>query len=66
MTHTGKSNPKEIIQNRACGYEFTNSNVLENRDPMQPTARKGAGTLVSTLAEIKNTPHGKPPSAIRS
>ncbi len=52
MTHTGESNPTQVISNRSSGYQVTDEGVLENRDAMQPSACKGAGTLVSTLADM--------------
>ncbi len=52
MTHTRESDPTQIIPNRAAGYRVLESGQLEVRDPMQPTACLGAGTLVSTLEDM--------------
>lgn len=52
MTHTRESDPTQIIPNRAAGYQALESGVWEVRDPMQPTACLGAGTLVSNLEDM--------------
>jgi len=52
MTHTRESDPTQIIPNRAAGYRVLDSGIWEVRDPMQPTACLGAGTLVSTLEDM--------------
>ena len=51
MTHTRESDPWAVIPNRAVGYQLLNG-VIQNRDAMQPTACKGAGTLVSTIEDM--------------
>lgn len=52
MPHTRESDPWAIIPNRAAGYMLTEQDELVNRDPMQPTACLGAGTIVSTIADM--------------
>ena len=51
MAHTRQSDPSDIILNRCAGYQIVN-NVLHNRDPMQPSACLGAGTIVSTIGDM--------------
>ena len=52
MSHTRESDPTAIIPKRASGYQVNASGEWEVRDPMQPTACLGAGTLVSTLEDM--------------
>jgi D-alanyl-D-alanine carboxypeptidase len=52
MSHTRESDPTAIIPNRASGYRNNDSGAWEVRDPMQPSACLGAGTLVSTLEDM--------------
>jgi D-alanyl-D-alanine carboxypeptidase len=52
MTHTRESDPWVIIPNRASGYMFTDKGEIVNRDPMQPTACLGAGTIISTIGDM--------------
>lgn len=51
MIHTRTSEPVDVIPHRAAGYEYKNGR-LENRDPMQPSAAGGAGTIVSTVGDL--------------
>ncbi|RYG43312.1 class A beta-lactamase-related serine hydrolase [bacterium] len=51
MAHTRESDPTGIIPDRVQGYRFYNGG-LEVRDPMQPSACLGAGTLVSNLEDM--------------
>jgi CubicO group peptidase (beta-lactamase class C family) len=51
MTHTRESDPSAVIPNRAAGYERTKDGYI-NRDAMQPSACKGAGTMVSTVEDM--------------
>ncbi|MGC4047834.1 MAG: serine hydrolase domain-containing protein [Armatimonas sp.] len=52
MTHTRESDPWALIPNRAAGYMLTDKGELANRDPMQPSACLGAGTIVSTIGDM--------------
>ena len=51
MSESRDSEPGELIPNRAAGYAIEGK-AYRNRDPMQPTACKGAGTLVSTVTDM--------------
>lgn len=51
MAHSGESDPWRVVPDRALGYQFLNGKLL-NRDVMQPSACKGAGTLVSTIEDM--------------
>jgi CubicO group peptidase (beta-lactamase class C family) len=51
MLESRESDPAAIIPNRASGYALE-GRTLQNRDPMQPSAGKGAGTLVSTISDL--------------
>jgi len=51
MLQTRTSEPLDIIPRRSAGYAYEQER-LQNRDPMQPTATGGAGTLVSTLGDL--------------
>lgn len=50
MMHTRTSEPGEVIENRAAGYEYRGT--FRNRDAMQPSATGGAGMLVSTIGDM--------------
>jgi CubicO group peptidase (beta-lactamase class C family) len=52
MTSSRESDPWAVITNRASGYMLTDSGERVNRDPMQPSACLGAGTIVSTLGDM--------------
>lgn len=51
MDHTRESDPTAVIPNRSAGYQVKDG-VLQNRDPMQPSAILGAGALVSTVGDL--------------
>lgn len=51
MLESRDSDPVVIIPHRAAGYALERKS-LENRDAMQPSACKGAGTLVSTVLDM--------------
>ncbi len=51
MVESRESDPPAVIPNRADGYALEAKTIV-NRDPMQPTACKGAGTLVSTVLDL--------------
>jgi len=52
MKNTRESDPTAIIPYRAAGYQVAKDGTLSNRDAMQPSACKGAGTLVSNIADM--------------
>lgn len=52
MTHTRESDPWAVIPNRASGYMLNDTGEIVNRDPMQPTACLGAGTIISTIGDM--------------
>jgi D-alanyl-D-alanine carboxypeptidase len=52
MTRTRESDPWAVIPDRASGYMLTDKGEMVNRDPMQPTACLGAGTIISTIGDM--------------
>jgi CubicO group peptidase (beta-lactamase class C family) len=51
MAESRDTDPRTVIPHRAAGYALTGK-IFGNRDPMQPSACKGAGTLVSTVLDL--------------
>ena len=52
MAHTRESDPWAVIPDRASGYMLTDNSEIVNRDPMQPSACLGAGTIISTVGDM--------------
>lgn len=52
MAHSRESDPWVVIPNRASGYMLTEQGEVVNRDPMQPSACLGAGTIISTIGDM--------------